>query len=84
MKPIPLEKQQEIARNWRGMKEGFYKQSRLIAELAAHPEVTDQMILERVRELGKTYNGLKAVQHSLRQLDHKNMFRFSAGINTDF
>lgn len=84
VKPIPLEKQKEIARNWRNMKEGFYKQQRLIAELAAHPDVTDQMILERVRELGETYKGLKEVQHSLRELEYKNMFRYSAGINSDF
>lgn len=84
MKPIPLEKQKEIARNWREMKQGFYKQQRLIAELAAHPDVTDKMILERVRELGKTYNALREVQHSLRELDRKMMIRYSAGINTDF
>ena len=72
MKPIPLAKQKQIAANWRGMKEGFYKQSRLIAELAAHPDVTDQMILERVRELGKTYNGLMEVQRFIRDFNRQN------------
>lgn len=84
MKPIPLAKQKEIARNWRDIKESFARQQRLIAELAAHPEVTDQMILERVRELGKTYTYMKELQRSLLDLDRQQRFSFHIAFNPHF
>lgn len=84
MKPVLISKQKELAKNWRDMKEGFYRQSRLIAELAAHPEVTDQMILERVRELGKTYTHMKELQRSLLDLDRQQRFSFHVAFNPHF
>jgi hypothetical protein len=84
MTPIPISEQKEIAKNWCGMKEEFYRQSRLIAELAAHPEVTDQMILERVRELGKTYNQLRAVSKLIYEMTLRQRFSYHAPIDPNF
>jgi len=84
MKPIPLSKQKEIANHWRDMKQAFSRQQRLIAELAAHPEVTDQMILERVRELGKTYNAMREVQKSLHYILVRHRFEYRAPIDPNF
>lgn len=84
MKPIPLSKQQEIAKNWRDVKQAFARQQRLIAELAAHPEVTDQMILERVRELGKTYKAMREMQKSLCELDRQQQFAYCVHIDPSF
>lgn len=84
MKPIPIEKQKEIARNWRGMKEGFYTQRRLLAQLAAHPDVTDEELLQRTRELGKTYNQLRAVSKSIYEITIRQRFAYRAPIDHNF
>ncbi len=77
-------KQKEIAKNWREMKQAFARQQRLIAELAAHPDATDEMILERVRELGKTYNAMRETQKSLHYMLVRHRFEYRAPIDPNF
>ena len=53
MKPIPLAKQKEIARNWRNIKEGFYKQSRLIARRVHSKQESEIFADNRYGKAGK-------------------------------
>ncbi len=81
MKNIPMEKQKEIARNWRDMKGAYCKQLRLIAELAAHPDMKDEQLLEAARGLGRTYNMLREVRASLTELSNKTRLYVPIDLN---